>query len=142
MSLRANCFFDGGSRGNPGLAGYAVVLTVETDPDNPIEVARLLDHPETNNVAEYEGLCAGLRIALVRGVEDIQMVSDSKLVVEQVLGTWAVKEPRLKILCAEAREMATRFAHSEIMYVPREQNKQAYMLVTDLLDEHSGRKRK
>lgn len=139
--MRGVCFFDGGSRGNPGIAGCAIVLTIDHKPDDPIEITKLLENPETNNVAEYEGLLLGLRTSIVRGVTDIQMVSDSKLVVEQVLGAWAVNEPRLQILCAEARDLGTRFEKAQIMHVRREQNKEADKLVTDLLDEASGKKR-
>lgn len=141
IPLKGVCYFDGGSRGNPGTAGCACVLTIETEPDSPIERTKLLDADETNNVAEYEGLLLGLRMALARGVTDIQMVSDSKLVVEQVLGGWKIKHPRLLLLCTEARELSTRFVHAELMHVRREQNKHADRLVTELLDAATGRPR-
>lgn len=138
--LRATCFFDGGARGTPGPAGCAIVLTVETEPDDPIELTKFLGD-RTNNDAEYEALLLGMRTALARGVVDVQFVSDSKLVVEQVLGEWKCNEPRLQILRAEAQEMATQFEKCEILHVGRDLNKRADLLVTRLLDEHTGRKR-
>lgn len=117
------------------------MLRIETDPNNPIEVVRKLKEDETNNVAEYEGLLLGIRSAMVRGVTDVQFVSDSRLVVEQVLGAWQCKESRLKMLCAEARELARGFQRCEILHVPRDQNKDADELVTKMLDEATGVKR-
>lgn len=116
------------------------MMRVESAPELPIESVKYLGEA-TNNVAEYEGLMLGMRMALGYGVDDLQLISDSKLVVEQVLGVWQVKEPRLKILCAEAREMATQFLKCEILHVAREENVAADKLVTDLLDERSGKKR-
>lgn len=142
--MQATCYFDGGSRsgknGELGHAGCAIVMRVETAPNIPIESTKYIGDA-TNNVAEYEGLMLGMRMALGYGVDDLQLVSDSKLVVEQVLGEWAVKEPRLKILCAEAREMATQFRKCEILHVGRAENAHADRLITALLDEKSGKKR-
>lgn len=142
--MKATCYFDGGSRsgknGEPGHAGCAIFMRVETAPGMPIESTKYLGD-ETNNVAEYEGLMLGMRMALGYGVDDLQLVSDSKLVVEQVLGEWEVKNARLKIICAEAREMATQFMKCEILHVGRAENKDADALVTALLDEKSGKKR-
>lgn len=114
------------------------MLRTETDPNNPVEVVRKCQEDETNNVAEYEGLLLGIRSAMVRGVTDVQFISDSKLVVEQVLGAWKCKEPRLQMLCAEARELAKGFHRCEILHVPRAQNKHADELVTKMLDEATG----
>jgi ribonuclease HI len=141
VKKQATCYFDGGCRGNPGVAGCAIVMLVSNDPSRPIERTKLLPDPATNNEAEYQGLLLGLRTGIAYGVFDIQLVSDSKLIVEQVLGAWQVKEPRLKILCAEAQELATAYEHSELLHVPREQNKDADALVTKLLDDATGVKR-
>lgn len=143
--MKASCWFDGGSRARSsphtkGHAGCAIVLTVETASNNPIERTKYIGEA-TNNVAEYEGLMLAMRTALAHGVDDIQLISDSKLVVEQVLGAWKVNDARLKIICAEAQEMATQFIKCEILHVRRELNKDADRLVTDLLDEKSGKKR-
>lgn len=140
MGMKATCYFDGGARGTPGPAGCAIVLTTEKQPDDPIEMTKFLGDG-TNNDAEYHGLLLGMRTALAHGIVDLQLVSDSKLVVEQVLGEWKVNEPRLQILCAEAQEMATQFEKCEILHVHRELNKRADLLVTKLLDDHTGRKR-
>ena len=142
--MRGTVYFDGGARagknGNKGHAGCAIVMHIETTPDTPIESTKYLGD-QTNNVAEYEALLLGMRMALAYGVDDLQLVSDSKLVVEQVLGEWEVKNPRLKILCAEAREMATQFVKCEILHVRRELNRHADRLVTKLLDDRSKKKR-
>jgi ribonuclease H / adenosylcobalamin/alpha-ribazole phosphatase len=140
--MKGVCYFDGGSRGNPGTAGCACVLIIDQDPDNVIEVTKLLDEDDTNNVAEYEGLLLGMRMALALGVTDIQMVSDSKLVVEQVLGKWKCNVAKLKLMIDQARYLGNSFDHIEIIHVRRNRNKHADRLVTELLDDVTGRVRK
>ena len=99
---------DGGSRGNPGPAGYGALVS---DAQTGEVLAELLDSlgVTTNNVAEYSGLIAGLRAAgeLAPGA-DVQVRMDSKLVVEQMSGRWKVKDPNLRTLAASAREAAGR----------------------------------
>jgi len=123
---------DGGSRGNPGPAAYGAVLkdaatdTVLAEDGTPIGVA-------TNNVAEYSGLIAGLRLAaeLAPGAA-IEVRMDSKLVVEQMSGRWKVKHPAMRPLAEEAKALAP--ADTVYRWIPREQNKYADRLVNEALD--------
>ena len=128
---------DGGSRGNPGPAAYGAVLKdaetgeVIAEDGSTIGVA-------SNNVAEYSGLIAGLRLAeeFAPGA-DIEVRMDSKLVVEQMSGRWKIKHPDMKPLAAEANRLAP--AGTTYTWIPREQNKQADRLVNQALDgERSG----
>lgn len=112
--------------------GKSDVVSLQTESDN---------YNAWGLASKNCGLLLGLRMALARGVTDIQMVSDSKLVVEQVLGAWKIKHPRLLLLCTEARDLSTRFVNAEIMHVRREENKHADRLVTELLDATTGRPR-
>ncbi|ATE52613.1 bifunctional RNase H/acid phosphatase [Actinosynnema pretiosum] len=124
---------DGGSRGNPGPAGYgAVVLdeggdTVLAERFEAIGVA-------TNNVAEYRGLIAGLRAAAELGATEVDVRMDSKLVVEQMSGRWQIKHPAMKPLAAEARELAGDFESVTYGWIPRERNKRADKLANDAMD--------
>ncbi|GAA4729595.1 bifunctional RNase H/acid phosphatase [Nocardioides endophyticus] len=123
---------DGGSRGNPGPAAYGAVLTdaetgeVIAEDGSTIGVA-------SNNVAEYSGLIAGLRLAaeLAPGAE-VEVRMDSKLVVEQMSGNWKIKHPSMKPLAAEAARLAP--AGTTYTWVPREQNKHADRLANEALD--------
>ena len=123
---------DGGSRGNPGPAAYGAVLRdaetgeVLAEDGSTIGVA-------TNNVAEYSGLIAGLRLAAEfapGAVVEVRM--DAKLVVEQMSGRWKVKHPDLEPLAAQAHRLAP--SGTTYTWVPREQNKAADRLVNDALD--------
>ncbi|QUF07963.1 bifunctional RNase H/acid phosphatase [Actinosynnema pretiosum subsp. pretiosum] len=124
---------DGGSRGNPGPAGYgAVVLdeggdTVLAERFEAIGVA-------TNNVAEYRGLIAGLRAAAELGATEVDVRMDSKLVVEQMSGRWQIKHPAMKPLAAEAKELAGDFESVTYGWIPRERNKRADKLANDAMD--------
>ncbi|QTZ91665.1 bifunctional RNase H/acid phosphatase [Streptomyces auratus] len=124
---------DGGSRGNPGPAGYgAVVLDPETG-EALAEAAEFLG-TATNNVAEYKGLVAGLRAAHALDPEaDIRVRMDSKLVVEQMSGRWKIKHPDMKPLAAEARSV---FPPDRVSYewIPRAQNKHADRLANEAMD--------
>ncbi|MFD8543804.1 bifunctional RNase H/acid phosphatase [Streptomyces sp. NPDC059649] len=124
---------DGGSRGNPGPAGYgAVVLDPETG-EALAEAAEFIG-TATNNVAEYKGLVAGLRAALALDPEArIQVRMDSKLVVEQMSGRWQIKHPDMKPLAAEARSV---FPADRVTYewIPRSQNKHADRLANEAMD--------
>ncbi|WGL51056.1 bifunctional RNase H/acid phosphatase [Nocardioides sp. BP30] len=123
---------DGGSRGNPGPAAYGAVLkdavtgAVLAEDGTPIGTA-------TNNVAEYSGLIAGLKLAaeFAPGAR-IEVRMDSKLVVEQMSGRWQVKHPAMKPLAQEARALAP--AGTTYTWVPREQNKHADRLANEAMD--------
>ncbi|MFD9204705.1 bifunctional RNase H/acid phosphatase [Streptomyces sioyaensis] len=124
---------DGGSRGNPGPAGYgAVVLDPETG-ETLAEAAEFLG-TATNNVAEYKGLVAGLRAAHALDPEAcIRVRMDSKLVVEQMSGRWKIKHPDMKPLASEARSV---FPADRVSYewIPRAQNKHADRLANEAMD--------
>ena len=129
---------DGGSRGNPGDAGYGVYVQDAEGGD----VARLYGYlgVATNNVAEYQGLIQGLRFALEQGARRVHVYSDSELVVRQIEGRYKVKHPAMVPLYREASELLGRFTRWHIAHVPRAQNKEADRLVNRALDEKaSGR---
>jgi ribonuclease HI len=136
----AVAFIDGGNRGTPGPHACAVVLEVDGLPAH--EEARYLGPRGTNNIAEYQGLLLALRIAEGMEVTHLRIRSDSKLIVEQVLGNWRVKQPHLRPLRDEARKLAMKFQSVQIKHVPRAQNKRADALCTAVLDEVTGRSRR
>lgn len=126
---------DGGSRGNPGPAGYGAVVIDAASGETLVEVAEYIG-VATNNVAEYRGLLAGLKAA--RDLDPTASVRvhvrmDSKLVVEQMSGRWKIKHPDLRPLAAEA---ATVLPASQVTYewIPREQNKHADRLANEAMD--------
>ena len=125
---------DGGSRGNPGPAGYGALVT---DAQTGEVLAELCDGlgTTTNNVAEYSGLVAGLRAAgdLASGAE-VQVRMDSKLVVEQMSERWQIKDPNLRILAASAREAAGRLGKVTYTWIPRARNTRADRLANQAMD--------
>ena len=128
---------DGGSRGNPGPAGYGAVVrdgaTGETlaERKGAIGVA-------TNNVAEYRGLIAGLEAARDLGAIRVTVRMDSRLVVEQMSGRWQVKHPAMRPLASEAAALVARFADVRFEWVPRERNKHADRLANEAMDDAAG----
>jgi probable phosphoglycerate mutase len=124
---------DGGSRGNPGPAGFGCVVwaddhaTVLAEHCQPIGVT-------TNNVAEYRGLIAGLEEARRLGADELEVRMDSKLVVEQMSGRWKVKHPGLAELHQQARALASTFSTVRFSWIPREQNKHADRLANEAMD--------
>lgn len=124
---------DGGSRGNPGPAGYGAVVLDPATGEALAEAAEYIG-TATNNVAEYKGLIAGLRAAKALDPEAVVLVRmDSKLVVEQMSGRWKIKHPDMKPLAAEARTVlpAGRVTYQ---WIPREQNKHADRLANEAMD--------
>ena len=128
---------DGGSRGNPGDAGFGVHVT---GPDGA-EVAELYGYIglATNNVAEYQALLHGLRYALQRGARRVLVFSDSELVVRQIAGQYRVKHPAMIPLHREALALMRQFAEVRVTHVRREQNKDADRLANRALDEKSSK---
>jgi ribonuclease H / adenosylcobalamin/alpha-ribazole phosphatase len=132
---------DGGSRGNPGVAGYGALVR---DPDSGrvlIEMAEPLGK-QSNNVAEYSGLVAGLRAVLeLDPSADVVARMDSKLVVEQMSGRWKIKHEDMRRLALQARDLCEeiRAAGGSISFewIPREQNKAADALSNDAMDGKS-----
>ncbi|MCU1621475.1 MAG: Phosphoglycerate mutase [Frankiales bacterium] len=123
---------DGGSRGNPGPAGYGAVVISE---DGEVLVERAAGiGSATNNVAEYSGLIAGLQAALEVGATHVDVRMDSKLVVEQVSGRWQVKNEGLRPLAREATQLLGRFDSFTATWIPRERNKYADRLANEAMD--------
>jgi ribonuclease H / adenosylcobalamin/alpha-ribazole phosphatase len=123
---------DGGSRGNPGPAAYGAVLKDADTGEVIAEDATTLG-TATNNVAEYSGLIAGLRLAEEFAPDaDIEVRMDSKLVVEQMSGRWKIKHPDMRPLAMEANRLAP--FGTTYTWVPREQNKHADRLANEALD--------
>jgi broad specificity phosphatase PhoE/ribonuclease HI len=129
---------DGGSRGNPGPAGYGAVVRDAVTGAVLAEVSDSLSRA-TNNVAEYSGLIAGLRAAagLARGA-DVEVRMDSKLVVEQMSGRWQIKHPDMRPLAARAREAARALGRVEYTWVPRARNAHADRLANEAMDAARG----
>jgi ribonuclease H / adenosylcobalamin/alpha-ribazole phosphatase len=130
--VKARLSTDGGARGNPGPAAFAYVLEAENG-------TVLAAHGEaigvaTNNVAEYRALVEGLRKAGELGVDELEVVSDSQLVVEQMRGAYKVKNARLRELWDEAQELADRLGKVRYTAVRREHNELADRLVNEALD--------
>ncbi|MFB7277739.1 bifunctional RNase H/acid phosphatase [Streptomyces hydrogenans] len=124
---------DGGSRGNPGPAGYGAVVLDPATGETLAEAAEYIG-VATNNVAEYKGLIAGLRAALDLAPDaTVRVRMDSKLVVEQMSGRWKIKHPDMKPLAAEA---ALAFPRDRVRYewIPRERNKHADRLANEAMD--------
>jgi ribonuclease H / adenosylcobalamin/alpha-ribazole phosphatase len=125
---------DGGSRGNPGPAGYGAVVRDAATGEVLAEVSDFLGRA-TNNVAEYSGLIAGLRAAarLARGA-DVDVRMDSKLVVEQMSGRWQIKHPDMRPLAAQARQAAQALGRVSYTWVPRARNAHADRLANEAMD--------
>jgi ribonuclease HI len=123
---------DGGSRGNPGPAAAAAVLSTP-DGDVVDEAARTLGRT-TNNVAEYRGLLLGLERAAALGATEVEVINDSELIAHQVTGRYKVKHPDMKPLHAEALRALRGFERWSIRPVPRAQNADADALVNQALD--------
>jgi len=125
---------DGGSRGNPGPAGYGAVVRDAVTGEVLAEVSDSLGRA-TNNVAEYSGLIAGLQAAAraARGA-DVEVRMDSKLVVEQMSGRWQIKHPDMRPLAARAREMARALGRVSYTWVPRSRNAHADRLANQAMD--------
>lgn len=131
----AHC--DGGSRGNPGPAGYGAVLE---DGAGRV-VARLSEFlgVQTNNFAEYSGLLAVLKWALEHGHRRLRVVSDSELIVKQMKGQYKVSSPALRPLWEEARTLSRRLDRFEIAHTLRGGNKEADRLANEAMDRAMGK---
>jgi probable phosphoglycerate mutase len=124
---------DGGSRGNPGPAGYGVRFT---GPDGSV-VAELSEAigVATNNVAEYRGLLAALRYAVDQGITNLTVRSDSLLLVCQMRGEYKVKNPGLQALHGEARRLVWELGRVRFEHVRREFNADADRLANEAMDK-------
>ncbi|MCD0451930.1 bifunctional RNase H/acid phosphatase [Actinocorallia sp. API 0066] len=134
MSRKLVVEADGGSRGNPGPAGYGAAVVDALTGEVLAEAAEAIGRA-TNNVAEYRGLIAGLRAAAtVDPGARVEVRMDSKLVVEQMSGRWQIKHPDMKPLALEARDAASGFSAVVYTWVPRARNTRADALANAAMD--------
>ena len=128
---------DGGSRGNPGDAGFGVYV----EDARGAVVAELYGYlgRATNNVAEYQALLHALRFALGRRAAAVRVFSDSELVVKQMNGQYKVKHPDMQALHREARALLAKIPDARIAHVRREQNREADRLANEALDRKASK---
>ncbi|MDQ4037347.1 MAG: reverse transcriptase-like protein, partial [Actinomycetota bacterium] len=124
---------DGGSRGNPGPAGYGALVR------DPVTGQVLAERGEpigtaTNNVAEYRGLIAGLEAVTEFEPSEVEVRMDSKLVVEQMSGRWKIKHADLRPLALQAQRLAQHLPRVSYTWIPRERNAAADRLANQALD--------
>jgi ribonuclease HI len=130
--MKARLFTDGGARGNPGPAAAAYVL--EADDGHVLAAHGEAIGVATNNVAEYRALVAGLAKAVEVGVDELEVVSDSELLVKQMNGEYRVKSPPLVELSLEAAQLARQLGRVRYRAVRRIENELADRLVNEALD--------
>jgi ribonuclease H / adenosylcobalamin/alpha-ribazole phosphatase len=130
--VKAKLSTDGGARGNPGPAAFAYVL--ETDDGTVLAAHGETIGVATNNVAEYRALVAGLEKAAEVGVDELEVVSDSELLVKQMRGEYRVKNEALRELSEEAGRLARKVGRVTYTAVRREHNELADRLVNEALD--------
>ena len=130
--MKARLSTDGGARGNPGPAAFAYVL--ESDDGHVLDARGEAIGTATNNVAEYRALVAGLARAAELGVSELEVVSDSELLVKQMKGEYRVKNHALRGLSLEAARLARTIGRVRYRAVRREQNELADQLVNEALD--------
>jgi len=128
---------DGGSRGNPGPAGYGAYLT-ETDGTMVAELCDFLG-VQTNNFAEYSGLVAALEYAIKHGYTAVKIVSDSELLVKQMKGQYKVRSEALLAIYNEARALVRKLDRFEVRHVLRHLNKDADRLANLAMDRGMGK---
>jgi ribonuclease HI len=130
---RVRLFTDGAARGNPGPAGAGAVIL---NPAGHVmaKIGKFLGE-STNNVAEYTGLILGLKRAKAMGIKELDVFSDSELLVRQLAGDYAVKADHLKPLHDEAKQLLSAFAEVEVAHIPREENEAADEMSNRAIDE-------
>jgi ribonuclease HI len=133
--LIAHC--DGGARGNPGPAGYGVVIQDRAG-RKVAALSQYLGH-QTNNVAEYQGLIAALEYAIKHGHKALKVVSDSELLVRQIKGFYKVKNATLKELHGRAMQLIAQLDWFSIDHALREHNREADELANQAMDKGTGR---
>jgi len=128
---------DGGARGNPGPAGYGVVIQDEAG-RKVAALSEYLGH-RTNNFAEYQGLIAALEYAIEHGHKALKVVSDSELLVRQIKGVYKVKNATLQELHARAKQLIAQLDWFSIDHALREHNREADELANQAMDKGTGR---
>ena len=127
-------FADGGSRGNPGIAGSGTAVFAADGKTCLREIVYVVGQKSTNNVAEYNGLLRGLETATELGATEVEFYMDSKLVVEQMNGRWKIKHPDMRKLALKARKLIDGFESFSLEWVPRKKNTVADKLSNDAMD--------
>jgi ribonuclease HI len=127
---------DGGARGNPGPAGYGVVIQDESG-QKVAHLSQYLGH-QTNNFAEYQGLIAALEYAVQHGPKALKLISDSELLVRQIKGIYKVKNAVLQDLHARAKELIAQLDWFQIGHALREHNRDADRLANQAMDKGTG----
>jgi ribonuclease HI len=130
--VKAKLSTDGGARGNPGPAAYGYVL--EADDGTVLAAHGERIGVATNNVAEYRALIEGLRKALELAVDEVEVISDSELLVKQMTGEYRIKNAALQELSLEASHLARKLSRVSYRAVRREHNELADRLVNEALD--------
>ncbi len=130
--MKARLFTDGGARGNPGPAAYGYVL--EAEDGTVLDARGQKIGRATNNVAEYRALLAGFEKAAEIGIRELEVISDSELIVKQMEGEYRVKNDTLRDLWKEAQSLADGFVRVRYTAVRRAQNELADSLVNEALD--------
>jgi probable phosphoglycerate mutase len=130
--VKAKLSTDGGARGNPGPAAYGYVL--EAEDGTVLDARGKAIGVATNNVAEYRALIAGLEKAVELGIDELEVVSDSELLVKQMQGEYRVKNEALKELNDEANYLERKLGRVRYTAVRREHNELADKLVNEALD--------
>jgi ribonuclease HI len=128
---------DGGSRGNPGPAGYGAYIT-DGEGKRLAELSDFLG-VQTNNFAEYSGLIAALEYAVEHGYNSVKVVSDSELLVKQMKGQYKVRSEALLAIYTEAKALVRKLQHFEIRHVLRHLNKDADRLANEAMDRGTGK---
>src|ERR1700684_3397275 len=128
---------DGGARGNPGPAGYGVVIQDEAG-RKVAALSEYLGH-QTNNFAEYQGLIAALEYAVQHGPKALKVISDSELLVRQIKGIYKVKNATLQELHGRAKELIAQLDWFSIGHALREHNQEADRLANEAMDKGAGR---
>jgi len=128
---------DGGARGNPGPAGYGVVIKDESG-RKVATLSEYLGH-QTNNFAEYQGLIAALEYAIEHGPKALKLISDSELLVRQIKGIYKVKNATLQDLHGRAKELIGQLDWFSIGHALREHNQEADRLANEAMDKGTGR---
>ncbi|HZD47577.1 MAG TPA: ribonuclease HI family protein [Silvibacterium sp.] len=130
-------YCDGGSRGNPGPAGFGVFIQ-DSRGETLAQLNEYLGR-KTNNFAEYSGLLAALDFALQHGYPQLKVVSDSELMVKQIKGQYRVQSPELRPLYEEAKRRIARLDSFQIQHVLRGKNQQADRLANEAMDRGTGK---
>ena len=131
-------YTDGASRGNPGPSSYGIYI-VDSEGEKVYSSSGFLGK-HTNNYAEYMGVIEGMTKAIHFGFENITILTDSKLIVNQVTNKWDVMAKSLKPLCRNVKELSRRVRSFNIKWIPRERNKRADELCNEALKKYLSEK--